>query len=1120
MVCDACAQGEPQGRNNVVSELSGRPAPGSQTSILAEHLNAWERGETPRTEGLDPKLLTDLQNLRKSWEFVHQGSADPSPRTIAGRVIERELGRGGFGVVYLARHPSGGRPVAIKQPLMQALLNESTRRRFLREGELAAGLDHPNIVPVLEIGEDAGVPHIISEYVEGTTVSEWLNHRGTEPVPIARAIDLTRQIAAGIAHAHQRGVLHRDIKPENILVDANGEHPRITDFGLGRALDEDDSLSASHAVIGTASHMAPEQAAGRRNDVDVRSEIWAMGVILYRLLSGKMPFNGAHAPGVLLAIMSGPPKSLREHRPEIPRDLEAVCQKCLKFKREDRYDTADRLIEDLDRVSRGEPTIARPRTPAAIAWGWAVRHPVASLLGTVMALVMVAGPAVIVGYREMRREVRDRQQIADFIVKRSAVSDRLRETSPGWINRNLEDLRDLAAMRPLDDDSASALRSDWFATLAGEDWEEVEWTPPARQCDFIAISPDGKWFSLARTRQEKDDRDFEVWLYDARTLKLERTFRIAIDKVRPNLDIDNGLDGGRAMVFSPDGNTLYVSTRGGWIHAFGIDGVTRGSWKAIDEFVADIDLSRDGSRIFVAGRYSGILKTATTSPLGGSPRERMPNEPLNARLRIPVILMSPGGNHFDYECGLGSSWRFDINTLAPAPTPPADPDPSHRVWDLQPNKTAYLANRSWGMSLERDHLDHYDLGHAIRTDKQSDISRLSPNDGWRAIALSEGGRSAAVVNREMIMIWDVATRSITRRIASSSAVKLQFLAGGDRLMALGDRCRIYERRKSSHHGVLAGSPMLIQRFALSEGDRQLVTLASSMLPALNSRMVRWDIDTDTALEEVLSLHTGKSNGHFTLSPDGRHGLLRLYENALHFVGWNPRTDLETDFGDTFADSMQPRVFMPDGKSFWVTEQTRLRRVSTDDLQKRELSESLHWSEVEERYNCLMISRGKLVAGRGTGKVDRYDATNGAFIDTIDVSNEQIITLAEFTDGRLLVADALGKIWWVDPVTGKTHSIASPHVGRVPGIRVHPCQTTMVTGGEDGQVLVWKQAADGAWKIFARLPTNSQPVRQIEFDATGARLYVLFDQSHHVQRWKLDELPPELDLASAEKGSDR
>jgi WD40 repeat protein len=334
---------------------------------------------------------------------------------VPGYEILGELGRGGMGVVYEARQLALGRLVALKMVLTGAHAGPTEFSRFRTEAQALARLQHPNIVQIHQIGECDGRPFFALEYVEGGSLARQLD--GT-PRPPGPAAALTETLARAVQAAHAAGVVHRDLKPANVLLAADGT-PKVTDFGLAKLLGEADGPTASGAVLGTPSYMAPEQAGGASKQVGPAADVYALGAILYELLTGRPPFKGATPVETVMQVLSDEPVRPRLLQPRLPRDLETICLKCLAKEPRKRYGSALELADDLRRWQDGRPIRARRAGLAERAWKWARRHPAVSAL--VAALAVGAGLVTWQWYRAERQlEVNERQ----LYVNRVALAER------------------------------------------------------------------------------------------------------------------------------------------------------------------------------------------------------------------------------------------------------------------------------------------------------------------------------------------------------------------------------------------------------------------------------------------------------------------------------------------------------------------------------------------------------------------------------------------------------------------------------------------------------------------------------------------------------------------------
>lgn len=328
------------------------------------------------------------------------------PEGFGDYEILEEIGRGGMGLVYRARQKSLNRIVALKMMLGGRFATAQSRARFRVEAEATAHLQHPGIVAIHEVGEHAGLPYLVMDFVPGRSLDSVARDR---PLPARAAAIYLEQIAVAVAYAHARGVLHRDLKPSNILIDAN-DQARITDFGLAKRLGDDGQhLTLTGQALGSPNFMPPEQAAGQHQRIGPASDVYGLGATLYWLITGRPPFLADTITATTRQVLENDPVSPRLLNPKVPRDLETICLKCLAKEPARRYGSAQELREELGRFLRDEPIRARPPGRVERAWRWSRRKPALAGALAVVALLSILSVATAI-----RLQLASRGQAQEF----------------------------------------------------------------------------------------------------------------------------------------------------------------------------------------------------------------------------------------------------------------------------------------------------------------------------------------------------------------------------------------------------------------------------------------------------------------------------------------------------------------------------------------------------------------------------------------------------------------------------------------------------------------------------------------------------------------------------------
>ncbi|MGO9918957.1 MAG: protein kinase domain-containing protein [Isosphaeraceae bacterium] len=516
-----------------------------------------------------------LRVLDEVWP-ADDDEAPGAPRQLGRFSIVSELGRGGFGVVFLAEDPLLERRVALKVPRVEVFAQSQGWRRFLREARTASRLDHPNLVPLLETGTIGPVGYIVSAFVEGPTLEQCLQDaRGGAPARFSAR--LVAALAGAIEHMHDRGILHRDLKPANILMQApesggdlltrypwDGDRaigwvPRICDFGLAVLREIDGDETRTRLGAGSPSYMAPEQAEARHDDIGPATDIYGLGATLYQLLTGRPPFTGASELETLRRVVADEPARPRHLRADVPRDLETICLKCLAKRPEQRYASAAALAEDLERFLEGRPILARPVPAWERAWKWTRRHPALAALATATALAVFAGLGGLIWHESALRQVNEQLSAANQQLR--GVNEQLR-VAVEEKEENARLLRRQLAVRRISEAKQAVTAGNF--ELAQRLLDEAEPEPelgtpgqPGFACSYLrrfarerldvlrghrgavlcfAESPDGGTLASG-------DETGEIRLWDLET-------------ARCRLVLAAGARDARQLIFAPDGKSL------------------------------------------------------------------------------------------------------------------------------------------------------------------------------------------------------------------------------------------------------------------------------------------------------------------------------------------------------------------------------------------------------------------------------------------------------------------------------------------------------------------------------------------------------------------------------------
>jgi WD40 repeat protein/tetratricopeptide (TPR) repeat protein len=671
--------------------------------------------------------------------------------------LQNVLGEGGMGIAYKARQLSLNRPVALKMIKSARFASADDVRRFQNESEAVARLDHPNIVPIFEVGQFQDQHYFSMKLIAGESLDKRPSDYLAKPRQAAELVAVT---ASAIHHAHQRGILHRDLKPANILLDAEGR-PHVTDFGLAKRVEGDSELTRSGAILGTPAYMAPEQASGKRGAVTTATDVYGLGALLYVLLTGRAPFGGDSVIDTLEQVRARLPEPPSKRNARVPRDLEVICLKCLEKGPHRRYASADALAEDLRHWLAGEPIAARPVGNFARFLLWSRRNPaVAGAAGLVVAALMVVAVLSLLYADRQARLARTVKLRADeqtqFANKQAAdaakisAQDHDLKASLADTNRRLAMLQFERAQRAFESGQANH----------GLLWLVETWR-------YAIRANDPAWQNLART-------NLSFWRYNNPEIKGVFSEFVAIDP----------------------GGKMIVTRRGETIAQLWDVATCRpiGEPMVHPTKVEDVAFSPDNKTILTSSypRTAQLWDAKSGHPIGKPMENDYSGHPRTASGHSHPASFSPDGKTvFTHDEG----WTvrlWDAATGRPIGSP-MECDPSHLAWFSSDGKAFHTgAGRRWdtasGKSLGALTLEHSSEAHTIQAVSPDGKSVLAADRSgktyrlWDAVsgqfvgepmvhkrvvegaAFSADGRTIATVGSEMfksplVQLWDAATGS-------------------------------------------------------------------------------------------------------------------------------------------------------------------------------------------------------------------------------------------------------------------------------------------------------------------------------------------------------------------------
>ena len=1028
---------------------------------------------------------TDTQGLAPSpREALPADRSLGTLRYFGDYELLMEIARGGMGIVYKARQVSANRFVAVKLILAGQLSSAAEVGRFRSEAEAAANLDHPNIVPIFEVGEHDAQQFYSMKLVEGGSLNQHVARLRHAP---RAAASLLETIARAVHYAHQRGIIHRDLKPANILIDAQGQ-PHVVDFGLAKRVEGDANLTQSGAILGTASYMAPEQAEGRGRRVGPAADVYALGAILYECLTGQPPFQAITTLETLFQVVNQEPVPPSQLHRKAPRDLETICLKCLGKQPEQRYDSAAALAEDLRRWQAGEPIAARPASAVELLVKWTMRRPaVAALLAVIMLATVLLVAVAVYFLDRLARERNDafKARNEEALARAVAEHERSRAEMLAYSSR------------------INLAEREWQygdATLAWHYLESCQWNLRGWEHNYlftqftrnqrhlkervslqghtdivlcVAYSPDG-------TRIVSGGADKTLKMWDSATgaeVRLLKGHTVAVysvgyspdgkrivsgggDRIDPGelkvWDADKGIElqslkghtnWVTGVAYSPDGKHLVSASADGtlkvWDSATGAEICSLGGHGC---FVCCVAYSPDGRRI-VSGDVNGTLKL-WDSATGGTVRTLKGH-----RKQVNCAAYSPDGTRIVSGSGDRAPGPGTLGEL--------------KVWDadtgaeilsikgpkLRVSSVAYspdgkrIVSGSWDQTLR-----FWDAGTGTET-----IAFKGHTNRVSSVAFRPDGKQIVSGGWDQTLkVWDADERAkvLSLEAHTDPVSSVAFSPEGRRIVSASGVKEVHRPGEVKVWDVVRGQEILTLK--TYEGGVYCVTFSPDgrriVCASHDMTLKVWDSATGA---EVISLsgHTGAPLTGVAYSPDGNRIVSASADGTLKV--WDSATGAETLSLTGHGCCVCCVAYSPDGRriiSGDVNGTLKLWDTATGATVR-----SFNGHRKQANWVAYSPDGTRIVSASQDNTLKVWDVNAGTEVRTLKGHTSAVSSVAYSPDGTRIVSgswDQTLKVW--DAETGVEMLSFKGHADRVSSVAYSPDGTRIVSASHDGTVKVWIQ----------------------------------------------------------------
>ena len=1078
--------------------------------------------------------------------LLKDAGREPTLEILGRFELKKLLGQGGFGRVYRAYDPQLDRFVALKIPTF-AISDRSRVRRFLSEAKAAAQLRHPNIVPTYDSGRAGDKLYIAAQFINGQPLNDRIKNGKVTP---REASLWVAKIASAVHYAHEQGIVHRDIKPHNIILDKKNE-PQLMDFGLAKRVDEESTMTVDGSLLGTPAYMSPEQARGEHQNVGPASDQYSVGVMLYELLTGVKPFDGA-PHSVIAQVITKEPQTIREIDASLPKDLDAICQKAMAKEPSRRYSTTSELADDLRYWLEGRPTKARTPQPTERAILWVRRNPVTAGLSLVLAASLLIGTVVSAGFalhatrqrqlavdaaieaNQQRQfalnaadEANRQKQLAVDAANKSRLAEE-RAVSAGAAERQARldvvserdraKLAETAAVKANEEMEASLARAYYFAAVArwevdrAEDsvkllekisprYRNFEWNLARRQfqsfdvncyghIDWIvsaAFSPDG-----TRIVSGGDDKIVRIW--DATTGEELKALAGHLARVS-------------SVTFSPDGARILSGSYDNSVRLWDIStGEELRTFNGHSDRVFSVAMTPDGTRI-VSGSADSMVKVWDAGT--------------GAELRTLK-------GHAAWVKGVAIS--PDGARIASGGT-----DTAIRLWDLSTGEelgslkghTSQIQSLAFspdGTRIASGSVDNTVRQWDVVAGKE--LNTLKGHINWvNSVSYSpDGTQIVSGSGDNLAKLWDASTGDELRTFKGH----VQYLdsvtfspdgtriasAGGDRVVKIWDITNDNRILTIMGHTAevndVAFSPQ--GTLVVSVGDDETIRL-SDVLTGNELKAIRGQAKALTSVDfspDGMEFVVGGSDGVIKLwdvEKGSEVKSLNGHKESVKTVAFSTNGDLIASGGKDNSIKLwdaktgeELRTYIGHtGGVLCVTfspDNSRIASAGGDGIIKlwdANTAQELRMFKGHGSWvDCVTFnSDGTRIASAGAdGILKLWDANTGEELRVFKGHRSWVQSVAFNSDGTRIVsggADTLIKLW--DTVTGEELRSLKGHTDRVNKVEFSPDDTRLVSGGRDNTIKLWDATPDPSPHPELRtLQAHAEPIDSVAFAADSLRIF--------------------------------